>query len=45
MKELKGFVRYEKLEGPMAEGYILYESFYFTSEYIKQIDDTLGRVV
>jgi hypothetical protein len=29
----------------MVEGYIVYESFYYASEYIKQIDDTLGGVV
>ena len=29
----------------MAEGYILYESFYYASEYIKQIDNTLGVVI
>jgi hypothetical protein len=29
----------------MAEGYIVYESFYYASEYIKQIDDTTGAVV
>ena len=29
----------------MAEGYIVYKSFYYTSEYIKQIDDTPGVVV
>ena len=28
----------------MADGYIVYESFYYESEYIKQIDDT-PRVV
>ena len=26
----------------MAEGYIVYESFYYASEYINQIDDTEG---
>ena len=29
----------------MAEGYILYDSFYYASEYIKQIDNTLGVVI
>jgi hypothetical protein len=29
----------------MAEGYIVYESFYYASEYIKKIDDTPGEVV
>jgi hypothetical protein len=40
MKNLKGFLRQrEKPEGSMANGYILYESFYYSSEYIKQIGD------
>ena len=40
MKKLKGFVRQrEKPEGSMAEGYILYEFFYYSSEYIKQIEN------
>ena len=34
-----------KLEGSMAKGYIVYESFYYASEYIKQIDNTPGGVV
>jgi hypothetical protein len=29
----------------MAEGYIVYESLYYVSEYIKEIDDTPGVVV
>ena len=29
----------------MEDGYIVYESFYYTSEYIKQIDATLVIVV
>ena len=29
----------------MAEGYISYESFYYVSEYIKQIDNTLGAII
>ena len=29
----------------MAEGYISYESFYYASEYIKQIDNTPGSVI
>ena len=29
----------------MLERYIVYESFYYASEYIKQIYDTLGEVV
>ena len=28
----------------MAEGYISYESFYYVSEYIKQIDNRPGAV-
>jgi hypothetical protein len=35
----------EKLEGSMAERYIVYESFYYASEYIKQIDNAPGVVV
>ena len=46
MKKLKGFVRQrEKLEGSMEEGYISYESFYYASEYIKQIDNKPGAVI
>ena len=46
VKKLKGFVRQrEKLEGSMAEGYILYDSFYYASEYIKQIDNRPGAVI
>ena len=46
MKTLKGFVRQKaKPKGSMAEGYIVYESFYYPNEYIKKIDDTLGAVV
>ena len=46
MKNLKGLVwQMTKLEGSMAEGYIVYESFYFSSEYIKNIDDSLGEMV
>jgi hypothetical protein len=38
MKKLKGFIRQrEKLEGC-----IVYESFYYESKYIKQIDDIAG---
>ena len=29
----------------MKEGYIVYESFYYASKYIKQINDTLGVVI
>jgi hypothetical protein len=43
MKKLKGFDRHrEKAKGSMAEGYTVYESFYYVSEYIKQINDTPG---
>ena len=46
MKKLKGFVRQrEKPEGSMAEGYISYESLYYTSEYIKQIYNIPGAVI
>ena len=46
MKKLKGFVRQrENPEGSMAKGYIVYESFYYVSEYIKQINDTPGIVI
>jgi hypothetical protein len=29
----------------MTKGYIIYKSFYYYSEYLKQIDDTLGEMV
>jgi hypothetical protein len=29
----------------MMEGYIVYNSFYYANEYIKQIENTLGVVV
>jgi hypothetical protein len=46
MKNLKGFDRQrEKLEGSMMEGYIIYDAFYYASEYIYKIDNTLGKVV
>jgi hypothetical protein len=46
MKKFKGFVRQrEKPKGSMTKGYILYESFYYASEYIKQIDNTPGAVI
>ena len=46
MKKLKWFVqKREKLKGFMVEGYIIYDSFYYASECIKKIDDTLGAVV
>jgi hypothetical protein len=35
----------ENPKGSMAKGYIVYESFYYASEHIKQIDDTPGEVV
>ena len=45
-EKLNGFVRQrEKLEGSMAEGYIVYKSFYYASEYIKKIHETLGEMV
>ena len=31
-------------EGSMVEGCIVYDSFYYASEYTMQIDDTLGEV-
>ena len=38
MKRLKGFfLQMEKPKGSMVDGYISYESFYYSSEYIKQI--------
>jgi hypothetical protein len=46
MKKMKGFVRQRtKPEGSMIERYIVYGSFYYASEYIKQTYDTLGAVV
>jgi hypothetical protein len=46
VKKLIGFVHQrEKPEGSLAEGYISYESFYYVSEYIKKIDNTLGAVI
>jgi hypothetical protein len=46
MKKLKGFIRQrEKPKGSMEEGYISYESFYYASEYIKQIKNTPGVVI
>ena len=46
MKKLKGFVRQrEKPKGSMVEGYISYESFYYSSEYIKQIDNKPAVVI
>ena len=46
MKKLKGFVQQrEKPKESMAEGYISYESFYYASEYIKQIDNRPSVVI
>ena len=46
MKKLKGFARQiAKPEVSMVEGYITYKLFYYSSEYIKKIDDTIGEVV
>ena len=46
MKKLKGFVRQrEKPKGSMAEGYISYEFFYYSSEYIKKICNILGVLI
>ena len=46
IKKLKGFVRQmTNPEGSMAEGYIVYESFQYASEHIKQIDDTPKAVL
>ena len=46
MKKLKGFVRQrEKPEESMTKGYISYESFYYSSEYIKHIDNIPSVVI
>ena len=46
MKKLKGFVRQrEKPKGYMEEAYIVYESFYYASEYIKKINHTPSVVI
>jgi hypothetical protein len=46
MKKLKAFFHQrEKPEGSMAEGYISYESFYYSIEYIKYIKNTPGVVI
>ena len=46
IKKLKGFVRQrEKPEGSIVDGYISYESFYYASEYIDQIDNKPGAVI
>ena len=45
-EEIKRFCSTKgKPEGSMAEGYISYESLYYASEYIKQIDIILGVVI
>ena len=35
----------EKPKGSMAEGYIVYESFYYVSEYNKQINHTPDTMI
>jgi len=46
MEKLKGFVgKREKLEGYILDGYVSYKSFYYASEHIKQIYNTLGAVI
>ena len=46
MKKLKGFVqKMEKIEGSIEYGYIVYESFYYVSEYIKQINHTPSPMI
>jgi hypothetical protein len=46
MKNLKGFVHQrEKPKRSLEEGYISYESFYYASEYIMQIDNTPSVVI
>ena len=46
MKKLKFFVRQRaKPKGSMVEEYISYESFYYASEYIKQINNRPGAVI
>ena len=39
------FDKGKKTQGFMVEGYIVYEYFYYASEYIKQIDNTLGAEI
>ena len=34
-----------KCDGSMEEGYIVYESFYYSNEYIKQINHTLVPMI
>ena len=46
INKLKGFVlQREKPKGSMAEGYISYESFYYVSDYIKQINNRPCAVI
>ena len=46
MKKLKGCVRQmEKPKRSMTEGYISYESFYYASEHINQIDNTPSAMI
>ena len=46
IKKLKGCVQHkEKLEGSMAEGYIVDKLFYYDNEYIKKIDNKEGEVI
>ena len=46
MKKVKGFfLQRVNPEGYMEKGYIIYELFYYVSEYIKQIDHTPGVVI
>ena len=46
MKKVKGFVQKRaKPEGSMEDGYIVYESFYYANEYIKQIDHKISVVI
>ena len=46
MKKLKGFVLHrENLDGSIVEGYMVNESLYYASEYIKKIDHTPGSVI
>ena len=46
MKRVKGFFLTKgKPKGSMVEGNIVYELFYYASEYITQIDHTLGTLI
>jgi len=45
-KKLNGFVQKStKQEGYKANGYMVYESFYYANEYIRKIGNTIGVVV